>query len=290
MKKIKYTIKQFNSKYRTEDICLQEVFNNRYSDLKICPNCKLNTKFHKLTDRKCYSCQCCGYQIHPLAGTIFHKSCTPLRVWFYAIFLFSNSKNGVSAMELQRQLGVTYKCAWRIGKQIRILMSSTITLPTTDVIEVDETYIGGKNNKKGRSTLNKTIVLGAVKRYSKQVTAKVVQRADASTLSGFVSEVADKKSIIVTDDYLGYNRLKREGYTHAVINHSKGYYVRGKIYTNTIEGFWGQLKRSISGTYHQVSRKHLQMYVNEFSYRYNVRSSSSHPFSLMIAKAAKPVL
>ena len=119
----KYTIKDFNHQYPNDDACLHEVFLNRYGKLKVCPKCTKTTHFYKVTDRKCYACQSCGHQLHPLANTIFHKSETTLKTWFFAIFLFSNSKNGVSAKELERQLGVTYKTAWRMARQIRSLMN-----------------------------------------------------------------------------------------------------------------------------------------------------------------------
>ena len=138
MKQEKFTIKDFNNKYTTDDICLQEIFNNRYGDLKVCPSCSKETKFHKVANRKCYACQYCGYQLHPLADTIFHKSDTPLKLWFYAIYLFANSKNGVSAKELERQLRVTYKTAWRMAKQIRLLFSQSQDI-LKDTVEVDET-------------------------------------------------------------------------------------------------------------------------------------------------------
>lgn len=116
-----YTLMQFNIDFPDDDACLKYMFTRRFSDLVVCPKCKQETSFYKISDRKCYSCQNCGYHIYPLAGTIFHKSPTPLKLWFYAIFLFSASKGGVSAKELQRQLGVTYKTAWRMAKQIRRL-------------------------------------------------------------------------------------------------------------------------------------------------------------------------
>lgn len=124
----KFTIKQFNKKYPNDDACLQEIFNSRFSDLKECLHCKKPFSFYKVKNRKCYACAFCGHQLHPLADTIFHKSSTSLKNWFYAIFLFSVSKNGVAAKELERQLGVTYKCAYRIAKQIRKLFDENINL------------------------------------------------------------------------------------------------------------------------------------------------------------------
>src|SRR4030042_3917303 len=118
---MKFTINEFNKKYPTDDVCLAELFKARYGYIKVCPKCKKETKFNRIKARKCYCCQYCGFQLHPVANTIFHKSETPLKNWFYAIYLFSTSKNGVSAMELQRQIGCTYKTAWRMAYQIRLL-------------------------------------------------------------------------------------------------------------------------------------------------------------------------
>ena len=117
MKTKNFTITQFNKMYSNDDVCLHEVFTKRYQDVTECPECKKPFKYHKVSGRKCYACAWCGHQVHPLEGTIFHKSSTPLKSWFFAIFLFSSSKNGVAAKELERQLGVTYKTAWRMAKQ-----------------------------------------------------------------------------------------------------------------------------------------------------------------------------
>lgn len=120
----KFTLQQFNAKYPDDDVCLDAVFEVRYGNLKTCPHCSRETNFYRIHDRKCYCCQFCGYQLYPLAHTIFHKSETPLRLWFYAIFLYSASENGISIKELQRQLGVTYKCAWRIASKVKPLFEN----------------------------------------------------------------------------------------------------------------------------------------------------------------------
>jgi transposase len=147
IKKIKFTIKQFNEKYPDDEACLYEIFLNRYSHLESCPSCEGKFSYYKVSDRKCYSCANCGHQLHPLADTIFHKSSTAIKNWFYAIFLFSTSQNGVSAKELERQLGVTYKCAYRIAKQIRRLFDENIN-PLNNIVEIDKTYCGGKESNK----------------------------------------------------------------------------------------------------------------------------------------------
>ncbi len=154
MKKEKFTINDFNKKYSNENACLHQVFLNRYDNLENCPECKSKFSFHKVSDRKCYACAYCGYQIHPLSNTIFHKSSTSLKNWFFAIFLFSNSKNSISAKELERQLVVTYKCAYRMTQQIRKLFEEEIDT-LNNATEVDKSYcIGRKSNKDNQK--NKT--------------------------------------------------------------------------------------------------------------------------------------
>lgn len=282
----KFTIKDFNTQYPDDNACLQSVFQNRYGKLKVCPSCEKNTRFYKVAKRKCYACQFCGHQLHPLSDTIFHKSETSLKTWFYAIFLFSNSKNGVSAMELQRQTGVTYKCAWRICKQVRFLMTQG-NEPLQGVVEMDETYVGGvRPGKRGRGAEGKTPVFGMVERKGK-VRAVVVSDVKTKTLMPIVLSSVKKGAVISTDEGNNYNRLKENCYEHGTVKHGKGQYANGMFHSNTIEGFWSQLKRSINGTYHAVSRKYLQAYVDEFSYRYSNRGLALFP--LMILRAVKPV-
>lgn len=284
---MKFTIKEFNAQYENEDKCLHEIFIKRFGHTKKCPACKKATKFHRVSTRKCYVCQFCGYQIHPLADTIFHKSETPLKSWFYAIFLFSNSKNGVSAMELKRQLGVTYKCAWRMAKQIRTLFA-TNGRKLSKTVEVDETYIGGKSQgKRGRGAEGKTPVFGMVQRGG-NIKAQVVLNTKASTLLPLMQESVKIGTRIMSDEYPPYNKVRSMGYFHRRINHGAKQYVRGLTHVNTIEGFWSQLKRSINGTYHAVSSKYLQSYVDEFAWRFDRRNVPMHPFFSMMESAARP--
>lgn len=285
-----YSITQFNSDYPNDDVCIDTLFQNRYGALKVCPGCGvIDTKFYRVKKRKCYACMHCGHQLHPLAGTIFHKSDTALTKWFFAIFLFANSKNGVSAKELERHLGVTYKTAWRIAKQIRKLMDGGGNM-LSGVVEADETYVGGvrrttKGSHNNRFT-NKTIVMGAVERGG-EIRAQVVPDAKLPTLMPILRKNVDTSSHLMTDEHKSYWVAPMAGYQHSVINHHKKKYVVGEVHTNTIEGFWSQLKRSVDGTYHAVSPKYLQQYVNEFAYRYNRRDVPIYP--LMIQAAAKPV-
>lgn len=280
------TITQFQQRFPDDNACLEEVFQNRYGDLEACPHCGcVDAAFYKVNKRKCYECKDCGYQLHPLAGTIFHKSATPLKQWFYAVFLFSKSKNGVSAMELQRQLGVTYKTAWRMAKQIRLLFNMDGE-KLSGTVEMDETYVGGKR-KMAEKYDNKTPVVGAVERGG-EIVAKVTQDASSTTLQRLLRSHVEIGTTLYTDDWKGYTRANSLGYDHSTVNHSAKVFVDGLAHTNTIEGFWSQLKRSIRGTYHFVSPKYLQSYLDEFSYRYNHRTSD-HLFDQMVLLAVKPV-
>lgn len=286
--KEKFTIKDFNKMYPDDNACLDEIFNNRYSHLKSCPSCNKKTNFYKVKGRKVYACQYCGYQISPLANTIFHKSSTSLKDWFYSLYLFSVSKNGVSAKELQRQLGVTYKCAWRIAKQIRLLFKQNKDL-LSDIIEIDETYIGGKHKgKRGRGSENKTAVMGLAQRKG-NLKAKVVSNTNSHTVHSIMRDNVQLGSNIMTDEYRSYHIVKKMGFNHQTVSHVKEQWANRIAHTNTIEGFWSQLKRSINGTYHCVSPRYLQNYVDEFVYRYNSRLSSFPIFQKLVLLFGKRV-
>lgn len=282
---MRYTIARLNREFPNEDACLKFLFEAR--QLKACPRCGTEPKFYKLKGRKCYSCMHCALHIYPTAGTIFHKSETPLKSWFFAIFLFGNSKNGVSAKELERHLGVTYKTAWRMARQIRSLMDSG-TDPLGGIVEVGETYIGGRSNSAGRFKY-KTAVIGMAEKAkgTSRVKAITSPKANAAIALPFIRASIKASTEVQTDESRIYSRVHHE-YVHKSVVHSKGQYVDGDTHTNTIEGFWSQMKRSIDGTYHCVSPKHLQLYVNEFVYCYNLRNELVSP--ALIAQAAKPAL
>lgn len=274
---MKYTIKDFQKEFPNDDVCLDHIFAQRFGDL---PDFN---KYYRVTKRKCYAHSVTGQQIHPLAGTIFHKSATKLTNWFYAIFLMSQSKNGVAAKEIERHLGVTYKCAWRMAKQIRQLMAQSPSM-LSGTVEADETYIGGKggNNKRGRGAENKTAVVGMVEREG-EVRATAVADVSSSTISPLIRKNVEIGANLMTDEFRSYNSMAVD-YNHQKITHSAKEYVRGEVHTNTIEGFWSQLKRSIDGTYHQISKKYLQAYVDEFAFRYNHCASEIHLFSVLLGK------
>ena len=272
-----YTIDEFDENFPDDNACLKEVFNQQFGNLKECPRCTNPAKFYKITGRKRYDCQYCAYQIHPLADTIFYKSSTSLKKWFRIIYQFSVSKNGVSAYEIRRMLGVTYKCALRMARQIRSMCFSKKEKSNKSklkgTVEVDETYIGGKRRgKRGRGAEGKTPVIGIVERGG-EIKATVTENTKAKTILPLIKENVEEKTKVMTDEYSSYNKVSSLDYVHDYVSHSKKEYVRGEVHTNTVEGFWSQLKRSINGTYHSVSKKYLQFYVDEFAYRYNLRHS-----------------
>jgi len=278
----RYTIHTFNRDFPDDEACFQHVTNLVYPDGIECRTCGEVRKHHRLSNRKALSCDNCGTHVYPLAGTIFEKSTTPLKSWFYAMFLISSTRCGISAKQLERELGVTYKTAWRMFNQIRKLMGEQLEQFSGEV-EADETYIGGKNKNRhmskrtkgssqpGRSLDNKVPVVGVVQRGGK-VAALVTRDASGASIMPIIEERVLPRSLIYTDEWKSYASLGRRGYTHKRIAHTEKVYVVGNIHTNTIEGFWSLLKRGIGGVYHSVSAKHLQSYVNEYAFRYNHRS------------------
>jgi len=281
---MRHTKKQFEAEFPDDDACLEAVFQDRFGDLKFCPKCAAETKFYRVKSRQCYACKWCSYQLFPLADTIFRKTTTPLKDWFYAVYLFSVAKNGVSAKELERHLGVTYKTAWRMAGQIRKLMQQDGDILAGDV-EIDETYIGGTRRMANKYS-NKSAVFGAVERNGR-ASAEHVKSTGARVLLPEIEGHIAAGAHIHSDEWGAYRTLKRRGYSHTTVNHSKLEYVRGSAYTNTIEGFWSQLKRSIDGTYHAVSPKYLQSYVDEFVFRYNFRGVAVGP--VLLERALKPI-
>jgi transposase-like protein len=280
------TVKDFLDKFNTNDICLEWLKDKFYPDGIFCKKCNKITKHYKTIDRPSYCCEFCGNHVHPTANTIFHKSPTPLKDWFYAIYLMSSTRCGISAKQLERELGVTYKTAWRMFHQIRLMLRQE-PIKTSGVFEADETYIGGRHlGKRGRGSENKTIVFGITQRGGKLV-AKKIGNIKSSTLIPIIKENVVPNAIIYTDELRSYNKLDKIGFIHEVINHAEKVYAINDCHVNNLEGFWSLLKRGINGVYHSVSRQHLGKYINEYVFRYNNRENTEPMFYLMMSQIQK---
>jgi transposase-like protein len=283
----RYTIHDFNRDFPDDAACLDFMRGALYPDGINCRSCGIVTKHHRLAKRKAYSCQRCGTHVYPLAGTIFEKSRTPLKSWFYAMYLISSTRCGISAKQLERELGVTYKTAWRMYHQIRDLMDED-TAPFFGEVEVDETYVGGKRrgHKRGRpgKDSHKVPVAGVVQRGGK-VAALVTKDTKKRTLMPIVEAKVLPETMVYTDEYRPYEALGERGYRHQRVPHAEKVHVIGNVHTNTIEGFWSLLKRGIGGVYHSVSEKHLQRYLNEYAFRYNHRDDAGALYETLRERA-----
>jgi transposase len=278
-----FTFKDMQSQFPDDAACLEWLRNFLYPDGIFCKVCEQVTKRHRVASRPSYSCDHCGHHVHPTADTIFHKSSTPLTIWFHAIYLMASTRCGISAKQIERETGVTYKTAWRMFKQIRSMLTDDGPIGGAGKgVEVDEMYYGGKRkNGTGRPMRGdkvKTPVVGMVER-SGRVIALAVDDTSAKTLCGSVHQFVLPSTTVFTDEYPSYNTVS-EGrrYAHRRIKHSEKVYVVGDVHTNTIEGFWSLIKRGIGGVYHSVSRDYLQSYLNEYSFRYNRRFDTQPMF------------
>jgi len=291
-KHLRFTIDDFNRQFPDDDACLENLKEQRFpGGITYCAKCQQERKHYRITGRPVYSCDHCGTQISPMAGTIFEKTTTSLRLWYYAMYLMASTRCGISAKQIQRETGVTYKTAWRMFRQIRSLLSEDDIQLEGPTVEMDETYMGGKRKGvRGRppaGDMKKKCVVGMVERKGR-VVALVANDATRETLHGIAKERILPKSTVFTDELASYNGLdKINGYAHRRINHSAGVYVVGDIHTNTIEGFWSLVKRGIGGVYHSVGTKHLQSYLNEYSFRYNRRDQGNLIFISLLKRVAE---
>ncbi len=274
----KYTLTQFLNDFPDDDTCLDWLRHRRWNERIECKGCGREAKYYRIKDRKVYGCEYCGHQISPTADTIFHKSRTSLTTWFYTIYLMAQTRGGISAKQIERETGVTYKTAWRMCKQIRMMLSEDID-PMSGEVEIDESYFGGRSKgKRGRGAENKTAVIGIVGRENGTIEAHVIPDTKRATLFPIISEEVEKGASIYTNEYPVYNTLGLNGYAHKRILHSHNLYVIGNVHTNTIEGFWSLVKNGIRGVYHHCSPKYLQSYINEYAFRYNHRKDDQPMF------------
>lgn len=292
---MKFNITGFRSLYDlldafpTEESCIIYLECVRWPFKVISPYDKRSKVYH-LGNHK-YMCKNTQRVFHVKIGTIFQGTKVPLRKWFLAIWLVTSHKKGISSLQLSRDIHVTQKTAWYMLQKIRKCFICRNEGILKNKVEIDETFVGGKNknrhwNKRvkksqGRSFIDKTPVLGMLQRKGK-VICRVIKNTSRSELTPNILKFIDLSAIIYTDEWQGYNEVS-EMYEHYFVDHSRHQYADGDVYTNTIEGFWSLLKRGIIGIYHHLSRKHLQLYVNEFCFRYNTRKISSFSrFNLLL--------
>lgn len=279
------TIRQFFKQFPDDESCLAHLFETRFGQGFECPKCERPSNWYRIKAERAYSCQWCGHHLHVTVGTPFEQTRTPLQLWFYAIFLFTTTRNGVAAKELERQLGVTYKTAWRMAGLIRKHMGEVdgdqMLGGSGEFVEVDETLIGGSVAGKGSGYKgNKTAVVGMLERGGEVVTTVVSSRHRAP-MEALLQKHIHPGATVATDEFGSYRRLDTLGFNHVTVRHNKGQYTThngGGV--NGIEGFWAQLKRSINGTHIHVSGKHLWKYAKEAEYRFNRR----HCPSLMLSE------
>jgi transposase-like protein len=280
------TVGQFERLFPNEDACDAYLVEHRWPDGVYCPRCG-STRVYALASRKwhweCPDCRQGGaYRFSDITGTIFENTNVDLRQWFRVIHLMTTAKKGISARQIHRYMGFgSYKTAWYMCHRIRAAMQDSEFKKLMGIVEVDETYVGGKaaNRHKdkrdggsGGIGSGKTPVIGAVSRKG-NVVARVIANTDTATLDGFVHEaVSNQVSLLATDEHSGYRLLNRT-FPHKIIRKTAGDYVVGAVHTQTIEGFWSLIKRGIMGSYHKVSRKYLPLYVAEFEFRYNHRDN-----------------
>lgn len=300
-KHLRYTFKQFEADFPTDDICLEHIAAQRWPDGRT--KCTSETcggkvrKHHRVTGRTAFACDHCGNHIFPLAGTIFHKTSTPLTIWFHAMYLMAATRCGISAKQVQRETGVTYKTAWRMFNQIRELFAEDLKLGGDNNgghgVEMDETYYGGvrkyATGRPRRGDKKLAPVFGIVERKGR-VSAFATPDVKGSTLLGIVKEKVLPDTMCFSDELKAYDGIRHMAgmrFKHRRIKHSAKVYVRGITHTNTIEGFWSLVKRGIGGVYHSVSQKHLQSYLNEYTFRYNRRDNEVPMFTLMLSRVSE---
>jgi transposase-like protein len=301
-KELRYTIMDFNRQFPDDAACLEHLKEQRFpGGIVFCEKCQQERKHYRIQGRPVYSCDHCGTQISPMAGTIFEHSSTSLRLWYYAMYLMASTRCGISAKQIQRETGVTYKTAWRMFRQIRSLLSESDMQLEGSAVEIDETYVGGKRKNRhgsrgmrGRDNDEKTPVFGMVERGGR-VIACVTPDVKAATLFPIIEEKILPNTTVYSDEYSTYDQLHKLAncYNHRRIQHAQKIYVMGDVHTQTIEGFWSLVKRGIGGVYHSVSRKYLQTYLNEYTFRYNRRDQGNLIFTSILKRvselAQKPV-
>ncbi len=296
-----YTFFDFQKEFPTERACLEYIFNKRYPEGWVNPETgeiyEPNKDLYYTKSRKCFTSADGKVQVYPTANTIFHKSATELVKWFYVVFRMSQSKCGISAKQIQREIGVTYKTAWRMCHLIRTCLEGDGML-FEGVVEIDETYVGGKSRRvkrnptkeyrksnKGRGT-QKIPVVGMVERDGR-VRAFVTPDVQRDTVFPLIEQNVQKGTTVYTDEYNIYHNLASLGYDHSTIQHKQDEFAVGEVHTNTIEGFWSFIKNGIRGAHKHTSKKYLQLYVNEYAFKWNHRNDQPILFQNLLASTCR---
>jgi len=312
---------QFEKAFPTDEACKKYIVRKRWPKGVTCPRCGAKEKVYALKARP-FHWTCCnkdcggrkGYRFSVTTHTIFQDTKISLRIWFKIGYLMLTAKKGISSLQVRRVIfgedsGTDWRTAWYICHRWRAAMTGdAFPISGSNPVEMDETYIGGKDKnrhwnrksanqrakapktggeKPGESVgFGKVGVIGAIERKG-NVVARVIGSMDAPTLSGFAQRVTkDGVSLVMTDENPGYSHAFGSGTKHQAINHGRGEYVRGEVHTNDIENFWSLLKRGVVGTYHQVSKDYLPLYLNEFSFRHNNRKNPD-AFELMVTTCGR---
>jgi transposase-like protein len=275
-----FDLVQLIEQFGSEDRCHDYLEGLRWPDGVKCPRCE-SDKISRIAKRRQFDCDSCRYQFSVRVGTLFHDSKLPLWKWFLAVYVMGESKKGISANQLKRMLGVSYKTAWYLCHRIRSAMNDDNGVLLGGIVEADETYVGGKASgfkdrkdaARGRRD-NKTVVLGAVERGGK-VRLRVAPDASSKSIKGFLADVvSDDAEAIYTDSNRAYRGIAGENMEHEWVNHSADEWVRGQIHTNTVESVWSLFDRSVIGAYHKLSVKHLPAYLDEAAFRWNNRTNA----------------
>jgi transposase len=282
------TYSRFLELFPDNNACLEYLKGKFFADGTECPKCGKASKFHPITGRSAYSCQYCGHHVYPTAGTIFHKSTVSLQLWFFAIYLMSSTRCGISAKQLEREIGVTYKTAHRMFKQIRTLLSDEDGELLSGEVEVDESAYGGKprasHTAAGTAYQRRSeqpTILAMVERGGR-VKPRVIPDRKTPTLRKTMSRHILPSSMLFTDDYPAYSQIGPYYGGHGRVKHTARVYVEGNTHTQTVEGFFGLFKNGVRGVYHAISTRYLQAYLNEYAFRYNRRHSRQPMFWAMM--------
>lgn len=276
----KYGIRELRRDFPTNKACLEFIFDSRHGR-----RCDCDGVFSLRKGRMLFRCGRCKKEIAPLKGTIFEKTKTPLVLWFHALMMFSNAKSGISAKELERNLAVTYKCAWRMLFLVRSSLKQGLER-LSGVVEADLAYLGGKRKSgkghkhQSEAILSKPLAMGAVERHGK-VRAKIVGGTGGIATRGFILSNVNPGSRLFTDKHGSFKALNNI-YKLESVNHGKKEYARGDVHVNSVESFWSHVKRSTKGTFKNVSREHLQSYLDAFAFHYNNAGTDRSRFEILL--------